>query len=63
MPGNIVQVNNSDELRWYVGDSKMDNLIDELDKVGFRLSSEEENDGLQKSYPETQKKGSKEDYI
>ena len=36
MPGNIVQINSSKELEWYVGDSKMDALIEYLDKTGFR---------------------------
>lgn len=36
MPGNIVQINHSRELEWYVGDSKMEDLIAYLDSVGFR---------------------------
>ena len=34
MPGNTVIVNNA--LEWYVGDSKMDEVIGLLNKVGFR---------------------------
>lgn len=40
MPGNIVQINHSKKLEWYVGDSKMDKLIEYLDKIGFRTSKE-----------------------
>ena len=36
MPGNMIIINNSDELQWYIGDSKMDKLISYLDKIGFR---------------------------
>lgn len=36
MPGNTVIINNSKELEWYVGDSKMDELIKYLDDVGMR---------------------------
>ena len=36
MPGNIVRINNNDELEWYVGDSKMGELIKYLNKVGCR---------------------------
>ena len=38
MPGNIIQINSSKELEWYVGDSKMEDLINYLDEVGFRAS-------------------------
>ncbi len=34
MPSNIVQVNYSDKLVWEVADSKMDNLIAYLNKIG-----------------------------
>lgn len=36
MPGNVVRINNSDKLEWYVGDSKMEGLIKFLNKVGFK---------------------------
>jgi hypothetical protein len=36
MPGNTVKINNVDELEWYVGDSKMDSLIEYLDKFGVK---------------------------
>lgn len=42
MPGNTVRINNSEELNWYVGDSKMDELIAYLDEVGFRENDENE---------------------
>lgn len=47
MPGNVVKVtiNGSDELEWYVGDSKMEPLLDYLGKqgspVGHRVSLED----------------------
>jgi len=46
MPGNIVQVNASKELEWYVGDSKMDALIRYLDEVGYRASEEDEKEAI-----------------
>ena len=45
MPGNIVQVNSAKELEWYVGDSKMDELIKYLDEVGFRTSKNDSPTG------------------
>ena len=36
MPGNIVKINNYEPLSWYVGDSKMDELIKWLNKNGVR---------------------------
>ena len=41
MPGNIVQINHAEELEWYVGDSKMDELIKCLDEIGFRASEDD----------------------
>ena len=40
MPGNIIQINSTKELEWYVGDSKMDDLINYLDEIGFRTSED-----------------------
>ena len=34
MPSNIIQVNNSNELTWVIGDSKMDDLITYLNEIG-----------------------------
>jgi len=34
MPSNMISINNSDGLTWIVGDSKMDELIEYLDKIG-----------------------------
>lgn len=34
MPSNIIQINYSKELTWEVGDSKMDDLIAHLNKIG-----------------------------
>ena len=36
MPGNSVVINDSKDLNWYVGDSKMEELIKYLDKIGLR---------------------------
>ena len=36
MPGNTVRINNSDDHEWYVGDSKMDELVAWLDEHGVR---------------------------
>jgi hypothetical protein len=41
MPGNIIKINDSDELSWYVGDSQMEKLLTLLDEVGFK----DENSG------------------
>ena len=41
MPSNIIKINNCDELEWYVGDNNMDELIDYLDKIGFREISKD----------------------
>lgn len=40
MPGNLITINNSDGLTWYVGDSKMDELIKCLHKIGFQEQPE-----------------------
>lgn len=37
MPGNIVRINDSDDFEWYVGDSKMEELIKWLEENGERL--------------------------
>ena len=52
MPGNIIQINHSKKLEWYVGDSKMDNLIEHLDKIGFRTSEEEDKENAQVNRPQ-----------
>ena len=41
MPSNIVQINKAEELEWYVGDSKMENLIEYLNKIGFPTSEDD----------------------
>ncbi len=45
MPGNIVQINGSDELEWYVGDSKMEKLLAWLNEHGSKEKPEEKIDG------------------
>ncbi len=40
MPGNIVQVNGSKDLEWYVGDSKMPKLVEVLNDIGFKQGGE-----------------------
>ena len=39
MPGNIIKINGSKKLSWYVGDSIIKKLIAYLDKIGFRESA------------------------
>ena len=41
MPGNTISINNQEELSWYVGDSKMDELIEWLNKEGIKEYQEE----------------------
>ena len=41
MPGNIIKINNAAELEWYIGDSKMPNLVKYLDKNGVRQKQKE----------------------
>ena len=36
MPGNLVVINKSEELTWYVGDSKMPELMAFLHKIGLQ---------------------------
>ena len=36
MPGNMIKINDSDDLSWYVGDSKMEELIKWLSENGYR---------------------------
>lgn len=38
MPGNTVKINNFDGLEWYVGDSKMEELMDWLKENGIKTS-------------------------
>ena len=42
MPGNLVIINRSEKLTWYVGDSEMDKLIEYLHKVGHQEQHEGE---------------------
>lgn len=39
MPGNTIVINKLDELEWYVGDSKMNKLIEWLDKNGVKTGT------------------------
>ena len=41
MPSNIVQINHAEELEWYVGDSRMEDLISYLEDIGFRNSEDD----------------------
>ncbi len=36
MPGNIIEINRDEHLKWYIVDSKMGDLIDYLDIHGYR---------------------------
>ncbi len=40
MPANIVKINDSKNLEWYIGDSKMKKLIKYLNKIGIKYSKE-----------------------
>ena len=40
MPGNLIVINGSDSLRWYVGDSKMPELISTLNRLGTQVRKE-----------------------
>lgn len=42
MPGNIVTINSSKSLEWYVGDSKMEELISWLNENGIKEKAKEE---------------------
>lgn len=42
MPGNIVKINGSDDFEWYVGDSKMEEIIAFLNENGSKLETTEE---------------------
>lgn len=37
MPGNTVKINDSDLYEWYVGDSKIDDVVAYLDSKGERI--------------------------
>ena len=41
MPGNTIKINKRAELEWYVGDSKMDELVKWLEKNGVKRVVEE----------------------
>ena len=41
MPGNTVLINNSKDHEWYVGDSKMDTLIEWLHTHGMKIEDED----------------------
>ena len=45
MPGNLIVINRSEGLTWYVGDSKMDELIEFLHTVGFQEQPKEKEGG------------------
>jgi len=40
MPGNTIKINNYDGLEWYIGDSRIDQVIELLDKVGFKTGDD-----------------------
>ena len=45
MPGNLVVINGSEGLTWYVGDSKMEKLIKFLYKIGIHEQPEAQQGG------------------
>lgn len=56
MPGNKIVINDSEELTWYVGDSKMDELIEFLHEVGFQEKPRKSLDEIKcncEEYPES----------
>lgn len=42
MPGNTIKINNSDDYEWYLGDSKMEGLLQWLEKNGIRVQPDDE---------------------
>jgi hypothetical protein len=44
MSGNTVKINNTNELNWYVGDSKIDELMEWLDKNAEKISNKDNPD-------------------
>lgn len=42
MPGNTIKINNSQDLEWYVGDSKMPKLMKWLEKWGVRQETKKD---------------------
>jgi len=44
MPGSIVRINDYDGLEWYVGDSKMEELIAFLDRIGYKEKRDADQD-------------------
>lgn len=42
MPGNTIEINRAEDLKWYVGDSKMEDLIKYLDTHGYRETTTSE---------------------
>lgn len=42
MPGNTIKINDSNELEWYVGDSRIDELMLWLDENGQKIQREKE---------------------
>lgn len=52
MPGNTVIINNADELEWYVGDSKMEELIKWLNENGSKMESEDAPPAGEPAFPE-----------
>jgi len=53
MPGNLIVINRSKELTWYVGDSKMDELIKFLHKIGIQQQPSKPNKALKADGPDT----------
>lgn len=47
MPGNIIRINDSIRLEWYVGDSRMEELIAFLNIVGFKRDDIEYDNNIE----------------
>jgi len=41
MPSNVISINRSDDLSWILGDSKMDGLIEYLNKYGCKYNEDD----------------------
>jgi len=53
MPGNLIVINKSEGLTWYVGDSKMDELMGFLHKIGIQQQPLEPNKTFKADGPDT----------
>jgi hypothetical protein len=50
MPGNTIKINNREELSWYLGDSKIDALIEWLDDEGIKEPEKDVDPNINEFY-------------